>query len=102
MLFKQYQLTALKLTNQLCGTDSTLCMHTTLSPRQWQPWTAVGAHQHRVAVGSMSGGLPAYQRPFFVETSAKHSFKRQLHHKLFKPALKGTHSSIHIAGGSLI
>ena len=38
---KQYQLTALKHTYQLHGIDITLRMRTTISPGQWQPWTAV-------------------------------------------------------------
>ena len=32
---------ALKYTCQLRSMASTLCMCTTISPRQWQPWTAV-------------------------------------------------------------
>ena len=38
---KQYQLKAMKHTYQLRGMASTLRMRTTISPEQWQPWTAV-------------------------------------------------------------
>ena len=38
---KQNQLTAMKHTYQLRGMASTLRMRTTISPGQWQPWTAV-------------------------------------------------------------
>ena len=36
-----YQLTALKHTYQLRGVTISLRMRTTISPGQWQPWTAV-------------------------------------------------------------
>ena len=39
-------------------------------------------HQHGIAVGSISGGKPAYQRPFTAEASAKHSFKWASVHNL--------------------
>ena len=38
---KQYQLTALKHTYQLRSLAITLRMRTTISPGQWQLWTAV-------------------------------------------------------------
>ena len=41
MVFKQYQLSALKHMYQLRGMASTLRMRTTISPGHWQPWTAV-------------------------------------------------------------
>ena len=42
----------------------------------------IGAHQHGIAVGSMSGGKPEYQRTFTAETRAKHSFKWTSVHNL--------------------
>jgi len=37
----------------------------------------IGAYQHGIAVGSMNGGNPVYQRPFSAKASAKYSFKLQ-------------------------
>ena len=42
---------ALKHTYQLCGMTSTLSMRTTISPRQWKPWTAVSPS---LAIGLVS------------------------------------------------
>ena len=41
LLFMKQTNYALKHTCQLRSMASTLCMCTTISPRQWQPWTAV-------------------------------------------------------------
>ena len=71
--FYQYQLTALKHTYHLRGMTSTLCMRTTISPEQWQPWTADLPLSGLISLACLwviSGGQPAYQRPFTAQASA--------------------------------
>ena len=62
---------ALKHTYQLRSMASTLCMCTTISPRQWQPWTAVSPllGRENLHIKDLSSTAKA---------SAKHSFKQQL------------------------
>lgn len=62
---------ALKHTFQLRGMASTLCMCTTVSPRQWQSWPLLGLKKDGRAVGLMSGRNGVSNWPFTPVARAK-------------------------------
>ena len=70
---------ALKHTFQLRGMASTLCICTTVSPRQWQSWPLLGLKKDGIAVGLMSGRNGVSKTLYSRGACKANWFKRQLH-----------------------
>ena len=72
---------ALKHTFQLRGMASTLCMCTTVSPRQWQSWPLLGLKKDGIAVGLISGRNGVSKTLYSRGACKANWFKRQLHRR---------------------
>ena len=65
---------------------STIHMYTAISPRKWQPWTAVSSllgliNQHGIASGPCMIWKPCFRCPLLPRQVKQHSCKHQLNRK---------------------